>query len=40
MQTAGKLEMALEQRTSRSELIDDLFSVHVLTSRSMCVLQS
>jgi hypothetical protein len=37
MQTAGELKVAIQQRASRSELIDHLFSVHVLTSR---VLQS
>src|SRR4051794_14525637 len=40
VQAAGKLKMALQQRTGCSELIDNLFSVQVLTSRSICVLQS
>jgi len=40
MQPARELKMTFEQRARRSELIDDLFCLQMLTSMRISVLQS
>jgi hypothetical protein len=40
VQAAGKLEMTFEQRSSRFELIDNLFRLQIPTSLMFSVLQS